>query len=206
MVNKIKELCAALNLNYVEFSHKLGVTHGAISQIKTKNKISGRMITTICAVFPQVNKSWLETGKGEMLLADPPDSHQDNTIFITTRIPVLARCPAGFPEDVRDGVIEYLSLPDVPPRTCAIIVSGNSMSPAIKDGEYALFVETDGIHDGDVVIAKNEWNECMVKRYRVKDGKSLLTSDNPEYPTVEPNEHYKIIGKVIEIVTRRKRF
>ena len=164
------------------------------------------MITTICAVFPQVNKSWLETGKGEMLLADPPDSHQDNTIFITTRIPVLARCPAGFPEDVRDGVIEYLSLPDVPPRTYAIIVSGNSMSPAIKDGEYALFVETDGIHDGDVVIAKNEWNECMVKRYRIKDGKALLTSDNPEYPTVEPNEHYKIIGKVIEIVTRRKRF
>ena len=141
-----------------------------------------------------------------MLLVDPLDAHQDNTIFITTQIPVLARCPAGFPEDVRDGVIEYLSLPDVPPRTYAIIVSGNSMSPAIKDGEYALFVETDGIHDGDVVIAKNEWNECMVKRYRVKDGKVLLTSDNPEYPTVEPNEHYKIIGKVIEIVTRRKRF
>lgn len=39
----------------------------------------------------------------------------------------------------------------------------------------------------------------MLKRYREKDGKIYLTSDNYEYPTITPNEHYKIIGKVIAV-------
>ena len=57
-------------MNQFEFAERLGVTQSAISQIRTKNKISSRMIATICAVFPQVNKGWLETGKGEMFISD----------------------------------------------------------------------------------------------------------------------------------------
>jgi transcriptional regulator with XRE-family HTH domain len=71
MDNKINQLCKALNLSQVEFGEKLGVTQSSISQIKSKNKISSRMIATICAVFPQVNKVWLTTGKGEMFVTSP---------------------------------------------------------------------------------------------------------------------------------------
>lgn len=155
---------------------------------------SPRIFDAFCLIY-NVDREWFDKGVGAY-----------KKVLHTIKIPVLARCPAGFPDDVHDGIIEYLSLPDVPQNTYAIIVTGDSMSPAIRDGEYALFVRSAEINDGDVVIAKNEWNECMVKRYRVKDGRQLLTSDNPEYPTVEPNEHFKILGKVIEIISRRKRF
>jgi SOS-response transcriptional repressor LexA len=198
---RIKQVIKEKKLTQKSVAVALDITERYLTEIikGTAPNVSPRIYDSFCLRY-DVSLEWLDTGKG-------PKYSVDDKILKTVNIPVLARCPAGFPDEVSDdGVIEYLALPDVPPKTYAIIVVGDSMSPAIRDGEYALFVRADEIHDGDVVIAKNEWNECMVKRYRVRDGKALLSSDNPQYPTVEPNEHYKIIGKVIEIVSRRRRF
>jgi len=198
---RIKQVIKEKKLTQKSIAAALDITERYLTQIikGTAPNVSTRIYDSFCLRYG-VRREWLDTGKGAK-------NSIDDKILKTVKIPVLARCPAGFPDEVRDdGIIEYLALPDVPDKTYAIIVTGDSMSPAIKDGEYALFVQNSEIHDGDVVIAKNEWNECMVKRYRVKDEKPLLTSDNKEYPTVEPNEDYKIIGKVIEIVCRRRRF
>ncbi|MDP2167943.1 MAG: XRE family transcriptional regulator [Thermodesulfovibrionales bacterium] len=116
-------------------------------------------------------------------------------------VPVLARVPAGFPKDTPDeDIIEHLSLPTVPKGTFSVIIKGDSMMPEIRDGDYALFLPTKDVKNGDIVIVANEYGEAMVKRFRVKDGKPLLESDNPEYPTFKPNKHYRIIGKVIKSV------
>ncbi len=124
----------------------------------------------------------------------------------TIRIPVLLKIPPGFPDNVSEEIIEYISLPDVPKNTYAIIIKGDSMSPVIKEGDYALFMLKNDIKDGDVVIVTDEWNEAMAKRYRLKGKEAYLTSDNPEYPSFKLNEHHgnKIIGKVIDIWSRRK--
>lgn len=198
VINKIKDLNGLQHDDQV--ARLLKIKKSNFSDYKKRQVLPVKQIVEYCK-DNNISLDWLLRGS----LSDPLWKITDAIKEIIS-VPVLARCPAGFPENVHDGIIEYLSLPDVPPRTYAIIVAGNSMSPTIKDGEYALFTQSETIKDGDVVIAKNEWNECMVKRYRLKEGKVLLTSDNPEYPTVEPNEHYKIIGKVIEIVTRRRRF
>ena len=68
MANKVDELCSVLNLNLTELSMKLGVTHSALSQMKAKNKMSSRMIATICAVFPHINREYLEKGEGSVLM------------------------------------------------------------------------------------------------------------------------------------------
>lgn len=47
-------------------------------------------------------------------------------------------------------------------------------------------------------MVNNEFGDSMIKRYRVKpDGEVGLFSDNPEYPSFKPNEHYRILGKVL---------
>ena len=56
------------------------------------------------------------------------------------------------------------------------------------------------MRNGDLIIARNEWNELLLRRLRSKEDQILLTSDNPEYKPVTPNKHYKIVGKVIRIV------
>ncbi len=154
-----------------------------------------KSIAEIC----NVNPNWLLTGEGEMLR-----KKQDSVEFVpAVAVPVIsAQVPAGFPamppED--DYIEDYLYVPGVPKNSYAVRVKGNSMSPTIKDGDYVIFTPSMKVKNGDIVIVRDEWNEVMLKRYRVKDGKVFLTSDNPEYPTVKPNGDYKIIGRVIKKV------
>ena len=119
-------------------------------------------------------------------------------------IPVLGSVPAGFPGLVSESILEYIYLPDVPKGSFALKVSGNSMSPTVNDGDYVIFVSPEDVKSGDIVIVNNEWGESFLKRYRVKDEIPLLSSDNPEYPTVRPNENYKIMGKVVDIWARKR--
>ena len=120
------------------------------------------------------------------------------------QIPVLGKIPAGFPDTIAEEIVEYISLPDAPKNSYAIRVKGDSMSPNIKDGDYVLFINDGTLKSGDVVIVADEWNDAMVKRYRIKNREPLFCSDNPEYPCFKPNEHYRIIGKVVDIWSRRK--
>lgn len=115
-------------------------------------------------------------------------------------IPVLGRVPAGFPDERTEEILEYISLPNVPAGAYALIVHGDSMAPAIRSGDYVIFVPGgDDVRNGDVVIVNNEWGESMCKRFREKDGEKLLVSDNPEYQAVQPNKNFRILGKVIKV-------
>ena len=122
----------------------------------------------------------------------------------TTSIPIVGTVPAGFPEmpPEEDNIIDYLYVPNVPNNAYAMMVTGESMSPTVKNGDYAVFemAGQNDIKSGDLIITRNEWNELILKRYRKKDGKVYLASDNPEYQPITPNEQYKIIGKVIKII------
>jgi len=147
-----------------------------------------------------VNFDYILTGEGEQYA----DSPLADDILETKQIPILGTVPAGFPEmpPGEDEIIDYLYFPDVPKQAFAIIVKGESMSPTVRDGDYAISIKAGkfDVKNGDLIIARNEWNELLLKRYREKDDRILLTSDNPEYKPVTPNKHYKIVGKVIRIV------
>lgn len=83
-------------------------------------------------------------------------------------------------------------------------VIDNSMSPQINEGSTVLFRAVDKYESGDIVIINNEWGESMIRRYRRKENIILFTADNPEYPTLRPDEGYHVVAKVIEVLTRRK--
>lgn len=141
----------------------------------------------------------------EYLLSEKEDRIDNDTLKFVKRVPVIAKVPAGFPENIStDDIIEYIYLPNVPADAFVCIVKGDSMSPTIKDGDYIIFIPTSIVNNGDVVVAANEWGELMVKRYREKGGEKLLVSDNPEFPSYKPNSDFRIIGKVIDVWRRVK--
>ncbi len=189
-----------LHLSREKFIHGLGVSTKTLERYE--NDESSPPAEFINKLWHKYHKqltiddiNWLLTG--------------EKTEYLPARkIPVIGQVPAGFPYDfVNEDVREYLYLPDTPEGAYALIVDGDSMAPDIKDGDYVIFLPADKslVLPGDVVVASNEFGQPMVKRYVVKkDGSALLKSDNPEYPSFEPNEEYKIIGKVID-VWRRKR-
>lgn len=99
----------------------------------------------------------------EYLLSEDEEI-DERSIKTAKMVPVLARVPAGFPENISsDEIIEYIYLPDVPSNCFVCIVKGDSMAPIIKDGDYIVFVPISTIKNGDIVVVANEWGEMMVK-------------------------------------------
>lgn len=121
-------------------------------------------------------------------------------------IPVYASVPAGWPCDfvVSEDPIDYVPFEGNGRNMGALLVDGHSMSPEIRDGEYVVYVEDYDIHPGDKVVATNEFGKPMVKEYALKNGEPWLISLNHEYGHHKVNEHFKIIGRVIEIYSKRR--
>lgn len=127
-----------------------------------------------------------------------------NTFNIIS-IPVIGRVPAGFPDLKEEDILEFISIPDAPKGAIALIVEGNSMSgDDIRDGDYVLFVKTDNLKVGEIVVATNEFGESFIKKYVMKDDEPWLNSSNPEFPNFKVNGEFKIIGKFIERIRRKK--
>ncbi len=122
---------------------------------------------------------------------------QGSRLAVLHAIPVLGRVPAGIPESLGENVETYITLPGAPPDCYALRVTGESMAPGIAHGDYALFVIDREAKPGDIVVVNDEFGDSMIKRLKEKDGDYYLVSDNPSYPTYQPNESYRIMGVVI---------
>lgn len=179
---------------YGKLAAFLGVTEGALYSWKSRGVIGD--YAPILSKCKGINPEWLETGEGEMF--ERGDSSGPNVIPIK-EIPVLGRISAGFPNLATQEVIEYISIPGTPENGFALVVRGGSMEPSFRDGDYVIFVEDADYKSNDVLIVLDEWGEAMVKRLKEKGGKRYLVSDNPAYPVVEPNEHFRVIGKVVKV-------
>jgi SOS-response transcriptional repressor LexA len=111
--------------------------------------------------------------------------------------PVIGRCPAGFPENIAEEVIEYVPQVGLPQGSVVVVVKGDSMKGLFDHGDYIAFLPGANVRDGDVAVVANEFGDCMVKRYRLKGEEVYLTSENPAYPPVKANDHYRLLGKVV---------
>ncbi len=104
-----------------------------------------------------------------------------------------------------DGAIPFfLRRSDRTARADAVIrISGHSMNPVYRDGDYVYFQQTDSVSPGeDVIIA---WaGEQYVKRM---DSEGKLFSLNPDYPFryEGSGDDIRIMGRVLGIVSSADR-
>ncbi len=187
-MDRFKEIVEARGLSYYQVAKDLNLTEGAVRAWK-KGGHPGRKNLNRLASYLGVSPSYLLYGE---------EVHPQ---FLKERpVPLLGRVPAGFPEQIpSEEIVDYINLPLSPKDSYALLVKGESMAPTIRDGDYILFIPRNDIKSGDILVVLNEWGEALLKRYRMKEGKPILISDNPDYPPVEPNKHYKIVGKVVKV-------
>jgi repressor LexA len=128
------------------------------------------------------------------------------------RIPVVGRAGAGFPESPAD--MEAVGYVLVSKETFqkggkfSVQVSGESMEPTLHDGDFVVFKPYVGdgadIPNGKVVVVRNRYGELIVKRLTRVNGSIVLTSDNPKYPPILPEqfktEDLRIVGIAVKIV------
>lgn len=182
------------NMSAKEFARLLNVTPSYIYMLESgkSSMPSLRFIRDLCEKF-NVSEQWLLSDEDEVPCQPAPPS-------VPIRpVPIVAKVPAGYPDEACE-IVKYEALPGAPPNAKAMEVKGDSMSPTIKDGDYVIWVDNIQCKHNDIVIIADEWGDIALKRMKVKEGQITFTSDNPEYPPIVPNEHFRLIGKVIKIV------
>lgn len=190
-----------------------------------KSEKTQKEVATAIGVSPQTLNTWLQRialprmekiqlladyfGISKTDLLDPKDTEMQKFSLGTYRIPVLSTVAAGQPMFSDDDVIEYIDY-DKEPRNniIGVRIEGDSMMPAIQDGDTVVIDREAVWEDGDVVIVTVSNNYGMCKRIkRYADGIALI-SNNPSY---EPKYYsaaevnalpVRVIGKVKEL--RRK--
>lgn len=80
------QLIAALGLSKAEFERVCGLSNGYVNSIR--NTIGSKGVAQIIAQFPQVNKTWLVFGEGEMFNGDS-ESHPENPLFPKNREAIM---------------------------------------------------------------------------------------------------------------------
>lgn len=126
-------------------------------------------------------------------------------------INVLGRVAAGIPIAAIEDIIDTEEISEELAKTgefFGLRIKGDSMTPAICNGDTVIVRQQDDADTGDIVIATINGDEATCKRLRKYQGGIELISINPGYKPFEfTNEEIqskpvKIIGKVVE--SRRK--
>lgn len=78
---RMMQLIAALGLSKAEFERVCGLSNGYVNSIR--NTIGSKGVAQIIAQFPQINKSWLVFGEGEMFNETPASEHPSEPVTPT---------------------------------------------------------------------------------------------------------------------------
>ena len=205
IASRIKFLMKELNYKQVDFARKVDIDTSNLSKyLNGKLAMSDALVNKI-VVNLGVSKQWLETGD------DLPFPKQQQPALVSvpeTRIvsPAAGMVPqkgtpvydidvtAGYKPQARmftdDQIVGYVDLPDVMNNQCRIVrVSGDSMSPVIKSGDYIAVRElsnTRQIFWGQIyVILLDDYR--LVKYIRRHDDPRMviLRSENKHYDDME---------------------
>jgi phage repressor protein C with HTH and peptisase S24 domain len=210
---RIRTLRKKLGLTQMEFAEKLGKSWRTIQDWEAgKRNIPEPELRLISQIFG-VSYEWLKTGQGEIFEKKPSIEEiilaeqrriKENSILV----PLVGKAGAGFPQMKGDieiiGYIETKKIPRVNPSDLiAVEVHGDSMEPTLQEGDkvIAQIYIGDGfdIPNRKIVIVANQDGELLVKRLMKKDGLILLTSDNPNYPPIVPQEA-RIIAVALKLL------
>jgi repressor LexA len=215
---RIRELREVLGLTQKQFGEKIGKSWRTVQDWEAgKSSIPDHTLRFISSTFG-VSYEWLKTGQGEMwerkekTLLEELEAKTKELFEKLVRIPVVGRAGAGFPESPAD--MDVIGWVLVSKETFqkggkfSVQVHGDSMEPTLHDGDFAVFKTYVGdgsdIPSGKVVVVRNHCGELIVKRLTRVGGSIVLTSDNPKYPPIPPEqfvtENLRIVGVAVKIV------
>jgi repressor LexA len=215
---RIRALRKALGLTQKEFADRIGITYQMLGLYERgEYEPSEKVLKLISSTFG-VSYEWLKTGQGEMwerkekTLLEELEAKTREVLEKLVRIPVVGRAGAGFPESSAD--MDVVGWVLVSKETFqkggkfSVQVHGDSMEPTLHDGDFVVFKTYVGdgsdIPNGKVVVVRNHYGELIVKRLTRVNGSIVLTSDNPKYPPIPPEqfttEDLRIVGVAVKIV------
>lgn len=130
-----------------------------------------------------------------------------HTISEMDKIPVYNAISCGTGTWIEEYPHDFIGLPNGYIKTglplFANEASGDSMEPAISEGDLLIFSQTSEIPSGQIGSFSYE-GEYYCKRYKNFNGEIWLYSDNPDYEPIRITnlESFKVLGWLRAIVTK----
>ena len=152
-----------------------------------------------------LNPQWIDSGVGNVFISTRSQSDVEFKYIPK----VAARLSAGtgsFESD--DYITDYLSFQTkwlagkgAANHMVAMEVFGQSMEPAIKEGDTVLIDQSQNSIIAGTIYAVGVEDTILIKRVEKHPDKLVLTSDNKDYEPIylkrEETDKVRIIGKII---------
>ena len=144
-----------LNMNPKQLSDKIGKDRPQWAyDVLNPNKkvgISKDISERICNAFPDISRSWLLTGEGEMLsssecitipIFDSKTTEVTETLSTITLYDIEAAANLKTLFANKDqNILGQISIPNIPKCDGAVYVKGDSMYPLLKSGDIVAYKE-----------------------------------------------------------------
>jgi phage repressor protein C with HTH and peptisase S24 domain len=200
VIERIKYLIHELNYRQAEFAQKIDVDASNLSKyINGRLPLSEALINRI-VVNLGVSKQWLVDGS-DLPFAKQPAVTSVNVSPAQPAVQGLKGTPvydidvtAGNMPRARmftdDQIVGSINMPDVVNTNCRIVrVSGDSMSPVIKNGDYIAVRELSNMQQifwGQIyVVLLDDYRMVKYIRRHEDRHKVILRSENKNYDDIE---------------------
>ena len=180
------------NLGQGKFENLSGLSNGYLTQLR-KAPGSEKLQRILCA-FPELNRTWLLTGEGDMLIGEQVEqtmqSSTESDIHLIPLLPVSAQGGSlnDFVVSIKESSCEKIISP-IKGADYAMSVSGESMAPEYPSGSQILIKRIDekAFIDWGRVYVLDTCNGTVIKRLFPSEtaDKVLCKSINPEFPPFE---------------------
>ena len=162
--DRIQQIIDLKGLRVAQLEKIIGASNGVLRHcIRNNSDISSKWVSAILDNYPDINSSWLLTGKGDMVHDDsghiriaeePPspynaelqksfnlktDNSLDNQYIPLYNLEATAGIVPLFKESGNFHTDEYLSIPRLPKCDGAIFITGDSMYPLLKSGDIVAY-------------------------------------------------------------------
>lgn len=192
LCERIKSFRKMIKMSQKDFAATAGISQGHLCIIeKGEQAPSDTLLLAICYRH-KVSEKWLMTGIGDPFAPSTPDQG----------IPIYGQFP-GFCTDMsgHGEVIGYLLLPNISLGAFAFYQRGDFMAPTIQAQDLVICDPScNNIVNDDLLLVKNKWKCCIIRRCRKTDSKAMLTADNPAYNPFELDDENLVVAKVIKVM------
>ena len=193
-----------------ELALKAGVKQPVISQLEQGKNAGSKYVVNIAKACG-VSAEWLATGLGDMTSESSEFDANVVSALAPARFflyPEISWIQAGIATEALvsnniAGAVTHPSDAWAGPNGFWLKVKGPSMTApggvSFGEGMLILIAPDFDIESGQYIVAKiTDTNEATFKQYYRDSGKSYLKPLNPIFSTIEMDEHWQIVGRVID--------
>ena len=202
IIDRLKYIIREMGLTQGEFAQRIGVDSSNLSKyLNGRLAVNDSLINRI-VVNLGISKEWITSGT-DLPYAKQPAATPSEALTLdgTIRTTADRRGTPVYDIDVTAGalprarmfanenIVGYVNLPNIPEGCRIVSVSGDSMQPVIRSGDFIAVRELSNLQQifwGQIYVVVLD-DYCMVKYVRRHENPEwvILRSENPNYDDME---------------------